>query len=134
MRRKRDGFTLIELVIALAVLVIGLVGIIAVIPLGQRASKDASVISNTAMLATEKIAEIKAYGYDNIASDPPPFALSGVKDDISWSVRISDVLASDFTQFVTLPVQHLKKIVVTAAYKIKNKTREDTYHSFVAQF
>ncbi|MFC1809734.1 prepilin-type N-terminal cleavage/methylation domain-containing protein [Candidatus Omnitrophota bacterium] len=128
------GFTLVELVIALAVLVIGLVGIIAVIPLGQKSAKDAAIISRATMVATEKISEIKAYGYIMVAEEPPSFDLSGTKEGINWEVVIEDVLASDFVDFVALPVQDLKKITVTVTYTVNSKTRQDVFRSFVADF
>ncbi len=134
-RRGPKAFTLVELVIALAVLIIGLVGIIAVIPLGQKSAKDAAIISRAAMVASEKISEIKAYGYSRVTEDPLPFALSGTKDDIDWTITIDDVLAADFDEFVTLPVHDLKKIVVTVSYFVKNnQPREDTFRSFIADF
>lgn len=134
-RRNKKGFTLVELVIALAVLVIGLVGIIAVIPLGQKSARDAAIISRATMVASEKIAEIKAYGYAKVTEEPPIFDLSGTKDDIDWTVTIEDVIGSDFDEFVTLPVQALKKIIVTVTYKIKtNQTRQDTFRSYIADF
>jgi type II secretory pathway pseudopilin PulG len=134
-QRCQKAFTLVELVIALAVLIIGLVGIIAVIPLGQKSAKDAAIISRAAMVASEKIAEVKAYGYTKVAEDPPVFTLSGTKDDIDWEIAIDDVLAADFDEFVALPVQDLKKIVVTVTYAIKNnQPRQDTFRSFIADF
>ena len=87
------------------------------------------------MVASEKIAEIKAYGYDKVAEEPPFFALSGTKDDIDWVITIEDVLDSDFQDLVALPVQNLKKIVITVTYKVKNnQTRQDTFRSFIADF
>lgn len=133
-KQKRKGFTLVELVIALSVLVIGLVGIIVVIPLGQRSAKDASVVTRAAMAAAGKIEEIQAYGFDHVAAEPPPFALSGTDGNIQWTVTISDVLVSDFSELVTIPVQHLKKIVVTVTYSINQQQRSDTFSSFIAQF
>jgi len=132
--KKTSAFTLIEIVIALAVLIVGLVGVVAVIPMGQRSSKEAAVLTQATLVATEKIAEVKAHGYDIISQEPPPFALTGTKADIAWEVQISDVLDSDFTGFVTLPLQNLKKIIIIVSYQIKRKTRQDSYHTFVAQF
>lgn len=131
---NQKGFTLVEIVIALTVLVIGLVGVIAVIPLGQQSARDSSVITRSAIVASQKMAEVKSYKYEKIIQETPPFPLTGTTDDISWDIQIVDVLASDFDKLVTLPVQHLKKIVVTVSYKIRNKTKDDTFHSFVAQF
>ena len=132
--KQNSGFTILELVIALTVLIVGLVGVISVIPLGQKSAKDAAEITQAAMLATEKLGEIKAYGYERVAEDPPSFPLTGQRDGVSWSVVISDVLDSDFGGVTTIPVGGLKKIVLTINYTVNNNPRTDVFHTFVAEF
>lgn len=50
-RNRTSGFTLIEILIALTVLVIGLVGILALFPVGIKSSKSAVEDSTTSILA-----------------------------------------------------------------------------------
>ena len=61
-----SAFTLIEIVIALVVLIVGLVGVLAVIPMGQNSSKEAATVTRATMVGTQKLSEIKSYGYDEI--------------------------------------------------------------------
>ncbi|MBI3272338.1 MAG: prepilin-type N-terminal cleavage/methylation domain-containing protein [Planctomycetes bacterium] len=50
-RRARQGFTLIEILIALVVLFIGIVGIIALFPIGIRSTKESVEDTNAALIA-----------------------------------------------------------------------------------
>ncbi len=50
-RHRTQGFTLIEILLALSILVIGLVGILAIFPIGLNSSRSAVEQSQAAILA-----------------------------------------------------------------------------------
>ncbi|MDD5679694.1 MAG: prepilin-type N-terminal cleavage/methylation domain-containing protein [Candidatus Omnitrophica bacterium] len=59
----KSGFTLIEIVIALLVVAVGLVGILALFPVGFDASGRASSITEATFLAQELVEDLKREGY-----------------------------------------------------------------------
>ena len=63
-RYKNSGFTLIEVVFALAVLLIGLVGVLALFPVGLTASKKAGDYTTAALVAEQVLANIRSAGYN----------------------------------------------------------------------
>ena len=61
MRRKRQaGFTLIEMVVATVLLVLGVVGALACISSATRSTSISSEYTTAALLAQQKIAEVEA--------------------------------------------------------------------------
>lgn len=60
---RKKGFTLIEITISLLILAIGLVGILALFPVGFDASGRAASITEATFLAQELIEDLKRCGY-----------------------------------------------------------------------
>ena len=65
----RGGFSLIELVISMAVLSIGLVGAIRVFPVGLRASQRAETNSRAAIAAQRTIESLKLKSWEELAEE-----------------------------------------------------------------
>jgi type IV pilus assembly protein PilV len=63
MRCNKSGFTLIEIIIALLILGVGLVGLLALFPVGFDAAGKASNIITATFLAQEQMEELKRDGY-----------------------------------------------------------------------
>ncbi len=67
---NKSAFTLIEITIALLILAVGLVGILALFPVGFDASVRAANITKATFLAQELIEDLKREGYDDGDGDP----------------------------------------------------------------
>jgi len=67
--RKRDGFTLVEVLIALAILGIGIVGVTVLFPAALHDIQRASGATVSAILAESVIDDIRARGYTGIAAE-----------------------------------------------------------------
>ena len=63
--RNHSGFSLLEILIALAILIVGVAAIVNVFPVGLHASKRAADFTSAAILAQEKMAELMYLGYGN---------------------------------------------------------------------
>ena len=59
--RGEVGFSLIEVILALAILILGLVGVIVLFPVGLRASRQASAPNGTAYTAVATAGLARAY-------------------------------------------------------------------------
>lgn len=62
--KSLTGFTLIEITIALLILTVGLVGILALFPVGFDAAGRAGNITTATFLAQEKMEDLKREGYN----------------------------------------------------------------------
>lgn len=78
-RRARRGFTLVEVIIALVILGIGLVGVIQLFPMGLRSSARAENSTRAAILAQQIMEGLKADSHDLpiIPGDPNLYPIPG---------------------------------------------------------
>jgi prepilin-type N-terminal cleavage/methylation domain-containing protein len=65
--REQDGFTLIELTIAMAVLTLGILSLVAAYSSGYMAMKRATRVSSAQMLADSQMERFRALSYGSIA-------------------------------------------------------------------
>lgn len=68
---QKSGFTLIEIVVALLILAIGLVGILTLFPVGFDSSGRAASIVEATFLAQEFIEDAKRVGYAGLTVGTP---------------------------------------------------------------
>jgi prepilin-type N-terminal cleavage/methylation domain-containing protein len=69
-KRAQGGFTLVEVVVALIVVAIGIIGLSIVFPLATRDVGKSGVMSKAVELCQEKIEDFHMTGYDAIDLDP----------------------------------------------------------------
>ena len=62
-----SGFSLVEVVIAIAILAVGLVGSMRVFPMGLRASRRAEELSRATLLAERTMAAAKLLSWDELS-------------------------------------------------------------------
>jgi prepilin-type N-terminal cleavage/methylation domain-containing protein len=63
MHRNKKGFTLLEIILALAILVIGVVGVLVIFPVGLRASKRGGDFTMATILAQRQMETIRRVGH-----------------------------------------------------------------------
>ena len=88
------GFTLLELVISMAILAIALLGLIQMFPVGLRASKHAGDHTMMTFLGQQKMSDIEQSKPDESGSTTSPAFFSDPGDDpdyssFSWSFVVS---------------------------------------------
>ena len=124
------AFTLIEMVISIVILIVGLVGVLLIIPLAQRASGRSALASRASILASEKIEELKSKGYAELTSQSE---WSGTSDVFTWKAVLSDVTDDDFQEIVSLPSDPLVKIVIEITYRDHGKERREKFVTFYSE-
>lgn len=97
-KHNKTGFTLIEIVIALLVLSIGLLGMLSLFPVGFDAAGRAGNIITATFLAQEEIEDVKRVGYDGIIASPyitkAPFSAPSYQNferEVTWSSLAGDL-------------------------------------------
>ncbi|MFH1857260.1 MAG: type II secretion system protein [Candidatus Omnitrophota bacterium] len=122
--RPTKGFTLIEIITALAILVTGLVSILALFPVGFRASEKAIKLTEATIFAQEKMEEIKMKGYDEAVAE-------GKDDDGNQNKKLSrEVAVSDVEEYEGF----LKEVVVTVTWKERGRDVEEEFKTYVADY
>jgi len=109
MRRLRDnnnGFTLMEVLVAMVILTVGLLGTAALIIGIINGNKLSNRISTATVLAQDKMEDIKRAGYAGAADDAEDY---NTIDDYPLYKRITEVDDDD-------PAEGMKKITVTVSW------------------
>lgn len=125
---NKTGFSLLELIIAIAVLAVGLVGVLQIFPIGLRASHTAGMMTKAAFLAQNKIEDVKLAGFDAIAELPPKIPLSGKDGDFEWNVRIDDVNLEGVED-----PSEMRKVTVILTWPERNTTRSKEFITYVTK-
>ena len=125
---NKRGFSLLELIIAIAVLAVGLVGVLQIFPIGLMASQRAGIMTKAAFLAQNKIEDIKLAGFDAITELPPKIPLSGKDGDFEWNIKIDDVNLEGIENS-----SEMRKVTVILTWPERNTTRSKDFITYVSK-
>ncbi|MCX5692896.1 MAG: prepilin-type N-terminal cleavage/methylation domain-containing protein [Candidatus Omnitrophica bacterium] len=125
---NKKGFSLLELIIAIAVLAVGLVGVLQIFPIGLRASQRAGMMTKASFLAQNKIEDVKLAGFDAIAELPPKIPLSGMDGDFEWAIKIDNVSLEGVES-----QDDMRKVVVTVSWPERNTARSKDFITYVTK-
>jgi len=124
----KNGFSLLELVIAIAVLAIGLVGILQVFPIGLRASQHAGMLTKATFLAQTKMEEVKIAGFDAITALPPKIPLSGSDGDFEWEILIDKAGLEGVEKD-----EDIRKLSVIVRWPEHNRVRRKEFVTYITR-
>jgi len=125
---NNKGFSLLELIIAIAVLAVGLVGVLQIFPIGLRASQTAGMMTKASFLAQNKIEDVKLAGFDAITELPPKIPLSGRDGDFEWAIKIDEIAPEGVEAS-----EDMRKITVTLTWPERNTTRSKDFITYVTK-
>ena len=89
-RNTQDGFTIIEVLIAMTVFAVGILAVISMQTTAVGGNAKAVAISKAAQLASEQMEELMGLSYDNITTDSK--TLPG--HSVSWTVTAGDPISN----------------------------------------
>ncbi len=124
----QKGFSLLELIIAIAVLAVGLVGVLQIFPIGLRASQRAGMMTKASFLAQNKIEDVKLAGFDAITELPPKIPLSGRDEDFEWAIEIDNILLEGVESS-----DDMRKVIITVTWPERNTTRSKEFITYVTK-
>jgi len=122
-KNRSSSFTLIEIITALAVMVVGVLSILALFPVGFHASRRAADFTKTAIFAQAKVEELKMKGFDEIENETSD--LTGNTDGLfKRQVSVSGVEGYD----------NLKEVEVTVTWTERGQERTEVFKTYIADY
>jgi len=125
---RNKGFSLLELIIAIGVLAIGLVGVLQIFPVGLRTSYRSGMLTKAAFLAQNKIEELKVAGLEAVTASPPEIPLSGRDGDFEWKTTIEGINLEGLES-----TDDIKKVIVTISWQERNKTKSEEFITYITK-
>ncbi|MFH0771853.1 MAG: type II secretion system protein [Candidatus Omnitrophota bacterium] len=117
---RKSGFTLIEIVISIAILAIGLLGVLSLFPVGFDAARRSVNLTQAAFYAQEKLAQVKKDGFPELTTTEGDFT----DPSYSWHQDVKDME----------PKGYLREVDLTVTYKGKTKQYNQTFTTYVAKY
>ncbi len=127
-RFSKFGFTLVEVVIALVILSIGLLATMTMFPVGLRAGRRATALTESALLAGRVLEEVRLAGYDRMIADPPAVPLSGEEGRYAYQVVLSEPTLDGVE-----PSAAVRRIDLTISWQEEGATRRETFVTYVSR-
>ena len=118
----RLGFSLIELIISLAILSVGLLGAMRVFPVGLRSSEGSKMSSRAAILAQRTLESLKLLPWQDLAEGES----TTEEDGFEVTTRISQPPATSLVDSA-----RLKTVEVTVRWKQDARTRELAFVTYL---
>ena len=116
----RRGFTMIEIIIAVLLLTVGLIGIVSVSVMVIDGNQFSKTMTTATSLAKDKLEELQNASYENITSSTAPETKENIYQR-SWTVTADS------------PAVNMKTIVVTVTWPWKGQTKDVTLRTIIAK-
>jgi len=126
MKSNTKGFTLIEIVISLGILVVGILAVLALFPVGFDSASRSADLTKATIYAQLKMENIKKYGYPvSAVATPTDFTTldANAETRFKYTVQVSTAGLPPNCQQVTLRV----------AWTYKGKTRNEDFVTIIAK-
>lgn len=108
-KSRTDGFSLLEVIIAMAILAVGILGLSKMQIAAIKGNHSAMELTTAGTLATDEIEALMVVDYDGLSTD------GGTKDEgkftIKWTITPSD------------PVPNVKKITMVVTWNDRGKDK-----------
>lgn len=117
--RGSSGFSLLELVFAMVLLSIGLLGVASIFPLGTRFVNSGKITSTAVAFASEKMEELQSLPGDSAELQAGTYSDEITPYKRNWSI-VDD-----------MPIAGMKHLQVTTSWDTSRGTRQVTLETYV---
>lgn len=124
---KEKAFTLIEVSLAMAILLIGVVGVATLVPLSIDANMRSKNMAAVTMLAESKIEEMKkvaaisATNWEGLVSISTETPFSPPYDNFKWKTTVEDVSTG------------LKRVTLSIIWTVRTKVLNENFDLLIAK-
>src|SRR3972149_2893581 len=117
---NNNGFTLVEIIVAMGVLTIALLGLVSVTVMVIKGNSFSKTMTTATILAKGKIEQLKNTSYGSLAGGTETVDSAGFTYTRTWAVT-------------NTPAAGMKTVEVTVQWNWQNAARNVTLRSIVAQ-
>ncbi len=138
LQKKNLGFSLIEIVIAISVLFVGIIGIFSLFPASYRMADLSKITTRMTLVGQSKLDELLAIGFSNL----PQGTTSMTDGDLQPFISDPTVRTRFLTSTVTItnmglnPLNNapvLKRITVDMRYQMKaGKFKQESFTTYIS--
>jgi type IV pilus assembly protein PilV len=121
--KSESGVTLIEILIAVTILAIGLLGVAGLQVTAIKGNSHGNTISQATAIAEEQVEIIRNMDYSEVTFDPNPF----VENNVDGTIYTRTTEVEDNT-----PLNDLKRVTVTVSWTAGNKNRQVQLRTIVS--
>lgn len=117
-RPDPKGFTLIEIVMSLGILLIGVLAILALFPVGFDSAARSADLAKAAIFAQDRMEEIKRIGYP-----VSPEAATAFSDPrFSYTVQVTTA---------GVPLDNCQRVTLTVSWNYKGRVRNENFVTII---
>jgi type IV pilus assembly protein PilV len=121
--KSESGVTLIEILIAVTILAIGLLGVAGLQVTAIKGNSHGNTISQATAIAEEQVEIIRNMDYSEVTFDPNPF----VENNVDGTIYTRTTEVENNT-----PLTDLKRVTVTVTWSSGSKNRQVQLRTIVA--
>ena len=121
---NKKGFSLVEVLVALSILAIGLMGLLTLLPIAHERVRVADMEGKALKLAEQGIERARSISYGNLNNNNLPNEDYGtIKGYEDYARDFNVTMASDSSG---APIRSVKMVTVTVRFRLKMNVSQDT--------
>jgi prepilin-type N-terminal cleavage/methylation domain-containing protein len=123
---RSSAFTLIEIIMAMAILAVGIIGVVRLLPVGLRTSKSAEMLTKAAFLGQKKTEELKLAGFEALSGQS--IALQGEQGQYSWLAQVSAVSLAGLASS-----EDIRRLSLTVSWQERGSPRSQEFLTYIGK-
>ena len=113
---------------AMAIMAVGIIGVVRLLPVGLRASKSSEMMSRAAFLAQKKMEELKLAGFEELAAPNPSVEMEGEEGAYAWIAEVAELELDG----VYHP-EDIRSLALSVSWEEKGKTRSQAFVTYIGK-